>query len=211
MEACRYVRLAIARRCAVDSLLRHARAPQLRESASDLAWLATPSQLPCGRLVILCETCALEFYDVLIKKIAKFESHFEEFLLEQQDKKEGTTAQSATRVESPAWPGNAGSTGTTTHDVEQRTPQPGELAPHRRPGTSSSPERRRSDFFGGVSKQKGEFPSSPSTPSRDDMIVTRGEYKGGLSGMLDPRRRTTSRHVNSPGGNAFEFRLDMRC
>ena len=45
-------------------------------------------QLPCGRLVILCESCALEFYDVLIKKIAKFEATFEEFLLEQQEKKQ---------------------------------------------------------------------------------------------------------------------------
>ena len=177
-----------------------------------------PSQLPCGRLVILCETCALEFYDVLIKKIAKFESHFEEFLLEQQDKTEGTS-QSATRVESPARPGNAGATGTTTNAVEQRALQPGERAPRQRPGTSSSPERRRSDFMGGVfvdAKQRaatGEGPSSPSTPSRDDMIVTRGEYRGGLSGMLDPRRRTTSRHVvNGPGGgNAREVRLDMRC
>jgi hypothetical protein len=166
--------------------------------------------------VILCETCALEFYDVLIKKIAKFESHFEDFLLEQQDKKEGT-AQSATREESPARPGNAGAT-CTTNAVDQRALQPGERAPHQRPGTSSSPERRRSEFMGGVfvgAKQRaapGEGPSSPSTPSRDDMIVTRGEYKGGLSGMLDPRRRTTSRHVNGPGGgNAREVRLDMRC
>lgn len=171
--------------------------------------------------MILCETCALEFYDVLIKKIAKFEAHFEEFLLEQQDKQESTTAQSPSRVESPARrPGNVGATCTTANAVEQCAPPPGEHASHQFPSTFSSPERRRPDTMGvlsGGAKQRvepREGPSSPSSPSRDDMIVTRGEYKEGLSGMLDPRRRTTGRNVYSPaGGNARQVQvsLDRRC
>lgn len=123
-------------------------------------------------------------------------------MLEQQDKKDGTTAQSPTRVDSPARPGNAGATDTTTNAVKQR-------ASHQHPGTSSSysPERRvRPDLVGGMSvgaKQRAAL----GEVSRDDMIVTRGEYKGGLSGMLDPRRQATSRQVvnGSGGGNAFRF------
>jgi len=160
--------------------------------------------------VILCETCALEFYDVLIKKIVKFEATFEEFLLEQQEKEGGK--ESPTRVQSPARrPGNAGaaSIASPTERGSQhgnRAPQHGDRAPRQRPGTSS--ERRRPDTTSALASAgaarpratPGEVPNSPSTPSRDDMIVTRGESKGGLSGFLDPRRRPGRQGPRPAGG-----------
>ena len=45
-EACRCIRPAPARRCDVDSQLRHAHAPLLCESVSDLAWIGSRWRLP---------------------------------------------------------------------------------------------------------------------------------------------------------------------
>ena len=42
--------------------------------------------------MILCEKCSLDFYDVLVHKISKFEASFENYLLDQQTKSTSNAA-----------------------------------------------------------------------------------------------------------------------
>ncbi len=50
--------------------------------------------------MILCEKCSLDFYDVLVQKISKFEASFENYLLDQQTKSTDNAA-GADRGRSP--------------------------------------------------------------------------------------------------------------
>ena len=133
--------------------------------------------MPCGRLVILCESCALEFYDVLIKKIAKFEATFEEFLLEQQEKQTG-------RVESFKDKETAAKSPERARDRESL----------QRPVTTHSPQRSSTLRSEKLVSGAAEIPSRGShsgarAGSVDDVIVTRADVKGGMGGLAGSRRR----------------------
>lgn len=133
--------------------------------------------MPCGRLVILCESCALEFYDVLIKKIAKFEATFEEFLLEQQEKQTG-------RVESPK-----------DKETAAKSPERArEREPLQRPVTTHSPQRsstlRSEKLVSGATDMPSRGSNSGARAgSGDEVIVTRADVKGGMGGLAGSRRR----------------------
>jgi len=131
--------------------------------------------LPCGRLVILCESCALEFYDVLIKKIAKFEATFEEFLLEQQEK------QSA-KAESPKDGAGRSLERSRDRDASQR------------PVTMHSPQRspatRNEKFSSGAGESPARSaPSAARAGGGEEFIATRNDVKGGMGGLSGSRRR----------------------
>lgn len=158
-------------------------------------------QLPCGRLVILCERCALEFYDVLIQKIAECESTFEEFLVEQQERQD---AGSKPQEQAPK---SNGLQGHMLIESGAATARPASTSPLRgveRSGAGGSA------VLSGVHRGLSAClsPASPASPkppplgddfvaARSDVSVTLGGIAGGRAGS-----RRLHRFVASSSGAA---------
>ena len=157
-------------------------------------------QLPCGRLVILCERCALEFYDVLIQKIAECESTFEEFLVEQQERQD---AGSKPQEQAPK---SNGLQGHMLIESGAATARPASTSPLRgveRSGAGGSAVH--SGVHRGLSAcLSPASPASPKAPpSGDDFMATRSDVSvtlGGLAGGRAGRRRLDRFVASSSGG-----------
>jgi len=139
-------------------------------------------QLPCGRLVILCEGCALEFYDVLIQKIAKFENTFEEFLLEQQGtpdaldtpKEQHQKGRDRARVHGQQHPGTTGVPQCSDTRADQR----------------DASEAVAKDAILSHGAEAFASTSAPSTSKGiDEFIATRPDTKMGIGGLSVHRGR----------------------
>jgi hypothetical protein len=156
-------------------------------------------QLPCGRLVILCEKCALNFYDVLIAKISKFEGPFEEFLLDQQGRGNSTKQEKEKGQASPRSPRKAAD--------QQRAvlPKPADQQRH-----STRLDRGAGDAVdGGAAKNRQagdtvEPGAFLAAKGGHDTLARSHDIRGSRAGLGAGRRRT-DRFVMASSGMAMRL------